>query len=118
MKRKIKIVKEQSRVLNCFKRIWNRLVDDKRDAFILIMSIIIIIGTFVVGNRAYCYTEAKQKEYQQYMQIDSADDFESALSDSGGKAFVYATVETVDPVSYPDVNGEYMYIEKVVEELF
>ena len=49
------------------------------------------------------------------MKIEDADLFQYGMETNVGNAFVYGDLKAVDTVSYPEVDGEYIYIKKVKE---
>lgn len=54
--------------------------------------------------------------YNKAVKIESSDMFEYGMRTNVGNAFVYGKLEAVDTVTYPEIGGEYMYIEKVKEK--
>lgn len=56
-------------------------------------------------------------EYQKYntaLQIKNDSNlFSYGMKTNIGNAFVYGDLEAVDTVTYPEINGEYIYIEKI-----
>ena len=55
------------------------------------------------------------EDYQIYdtaAQVDDKELFEYGMETNVGFAFVYGELKTLDPVSYPEVLGEYSYIKK------
>lgn len=80
-----------------------------------IIAIMMLIGS-VISTNIKNNIEDKRREYTQALQIDSQEMFEYGMKTNVGNAYVYGELSAVDIVSYPDIEGEYMYVEKVTEE--
>lgn len=89
----------------------------KREALvsIIIVSIMLLIGFVIHGN----INDKLMLEYQKYntaLQIENDSElFSYGMKTDIGNAFVYGNLEAVDTVTYPEIKGEYIYIEKVEE---
>lgn len=82
---------------------------------IVIVLVMLTAGFFLSEKIASSNDEANQ-EYYQAMRINGdAELFQYGMRTNVGNAFVSGTLEAVGPVSYPDINGEYAYVEKVKE---
>lgn len=84
-------------------------------ASISIVAILLMIG-FAISGRI---SEKRLDTLQQYntaLKIEDTDLFEYAMDTNAGNAFVYGNLIAIDTVSYPDIKGQYMYIEKVTEK--
>lgn len=55
------------------------------------------------------------KKYNKAIKIESQELFEYGMRTNAGNAFVYGDLKAVDTVTYPEIGGEYIYIEKVKE---
>lgn len=75
----------------------------------------LLIGIVIHGN----INDKLMLEYQKYntaLQIESDSElFVYGMKTNVGNAFVYGDLEAVDTVTYPEIKGEYIYIEKVEE---
>ena len=80
-------------------------------ASVTIIAIMILIG-FVIVGRIDAYQVQKNSEYYSALQITDAEQFQYGMDTSVGNAFVYGTLEAVDPVTYPEIGGSYLYVEK------
>lgn len=82
---------------------------------VIIVSIMLLLGTVIHGN----INDKLMLEYQKYntaLQIENDSDlFSYGMKTNIGNAFVYGDLEAVDTVTYPEIKGEYIYIEKVEE---
>lgn len=82
---------------------------------IIIVSVMLLLGIVIHGN----ISDKLMLEYQKYntaLQIENDSDlFSYGMKTNIGNAFVYGDLEAVDTVTYPEIKGEYMYIEKVEE---
>ena len=84
-------------------------------ASISIIAILFMIGFSISGR----ISEKRLDTLQQYntaLKIEDTDLFEYAMDTNVGNAFVYGNLTAIDTVSYPDIKGQYMYIEKVTEK--
>lgn len=82
---------------------------------IAIVCVMLIIGIIISNN----ISNSMMDKYQQYntaLQIDNDRElFEYGMRTNIGNAFVYGELKAVDPVTYPEIGGEYSYVEKVKE---
>lgn len=82
---------------------------------IAIIAIMLLIGLVIHGN----IHDELMLEYQQYntaLQIENDESlFSYGMKTNVGNSFVYGKLVAVDPVSYPEIDGEYSYIKKVKE---
>lgn len=83
---------------------------------IVIVLVMLTAGFFLSEKIASSNDEANQEYYQAMRINDDAELFQYGMRTNVGNAFVSGTLEAVGPVSYPDINGEYAYVEKVKEE--
>lgn len=83
---------------------------------VIIISIMLLIGIVIHGN----INDRLMLEYQKYntaLQIDNDSDlFVYGMKTNVGNAFVYGNLKAVDTVTYPEIGGEYSYVEKVKEK--
>ena len=79
-----------------------------------IIAIMLLIGVLISGKISDAQLDANEK-YNKAIKIDTLDLFEYGMRTNIGNAFVYGDLKAVDTVSYPEINGEYMYIEKIEE---
>lgn len=80
-------------------------------ASVVIVAFMLIIGFAISEN----IRQGLLEDYQVYdtaVQIDDKELFEYGMETNIGHAFVYGELKTLDPVSYPEVSGEYSYIKK------
>lgn len=82
---------------------------------IAIVAIMLILGFFISDNIAARQDE-KNAEFQKAIQINDTELFKHGMNTNVGNAFVYGDLKAIDTVTYPDIEGDYMYIEKVKEE--
>jgi hypothetical protein len=76
-----------------------------------IIAVMIILGLFISGNMRQSLLEEYQK-YDTAVQIDSEELFRYGMKTNIGNAFVYGDLKTLDPVSFPEIEGYYSYIKK------
>lgn len=81
----------------------------------VIIAFMMIVGFFISDNITDWQNEQNAK-YQKAIHIDNDTDmFQYGMDTNVGNAFVYGDLIAVDPVTYDEIDGEYMYIEKVKE---
>lgn len=83
-------------------------------ASITIVAIMILLG-FIIAGKIESSQMDKNAEYYKAAKITDKDMFRYGMDTSIGNAFVYGTLESVDTVTFPEIGGEYMYVEKVEE---
>lgn len=83
-------------------------------ASISIVAIMILFGIIISENISDHYLN-KNKEYHQAIKIESQDLFEYGMKTNIGNAFVYGNLKAIDTVSFPEIDGKYMSVEKVKE---
>lgn len=83
-------------------------------ASITILAVMLLIG-FLIGGKISDHQMDKNSEFNKAVKIDSTDMFQYGMNTSVGNAFVYGDLEAVDTVTYPEINGDYLYLEKVKE---
>lgn len=81
---------------------------------VTIVAVMMILG-FVIAGWLDAYQIEKNQEYYTALQITDPDLFKYGMDTSVGNAFVYGTLQAVDPVTYPDIGGDYLYAKKVEE---
>ena len=81
-------------------------------ASITIIAVMLILG-FVIAGRIDAHQIQKNSEYYKAVQITDSEQFRYGMDTSVGNAFVYGTLEAVDPVTYPEIGGQYLYVEKL-----
>ena len=57
----------------------------------------------------------QNEKYNKAVKIETQDLFEYGMRTNIGNAFVYGDLLAVDTVTYPEIGGSYMYVEKVKE---
>lgn len=76
----------------------------------------LLIGVVIHGN----INDRLMLEYQKYntaLQIDNDSElFAYGMKTNVGNAFIYGDLKAVDTVTYPEIGGEYMYVQKVKEK--
>lgn len=81
---------------------------------IAIVAVMLAIG-FFISDKISDWQNDKNAEYQKAIHIEDSEMFRYGMDTSIGNAFIYGDLVAVDTVSYPEVGGKYMYIEKVKE---
>ena len=84
-------------------------------ASITIIALWIAIG-LVISGKIDEWHQDKTAEYDRAAMITEQELFEHGMITNLGNAFVYGELKAKDPVSYPEIKGEYSYIKKVKEQ--
>lgn len=84
-------------------------------ASISIVAVMLLIGVLISGKISEAQMDANEV-YNKAIKIESTDLFQYGMDTNVGNAFVYGDLVSVDTVTYPEIGGEYMYIEKVKEK--
>ena len=89
----------------------------------IIVSIAIVaaflIGGFLISGRIQDSIDDANMKYNTAVKIDCSDSnelFVYGMQTNIGNTFVYGELIAVDPVSYPDIDGEYMEVKKTKEK--
>ena len=83
-------------------------------ASISIIAVMILIGV-LISEKISEHQMDKNEVYNKAVKIESTDLFQYGMDTNVGNAFVYGDLKAVDTVTYPEIGGEYMYVEKVKE---
>lgn len=79
-----------------------------------IVAVMFLIG-FVISGKIEAHQMDKDAEYNKAVHITDSAIFQYGMDTNLGNAFVYGDLQAVDPVTYPELGGAYMYVEKVKE---
>lgn len=82
---------------------------------LVIIAVMLIVG-FTISEHITAAIEDKKRMYNQSLQVDTQDIFEYGMSTSVGNAFVYGKLVALDTVTFGEIGGEYLWIEKEREE--
>lgn len=84
-------------------------------ASISIIAIMLLFGVVISGNIAESQMD-KNEKYNKAIKINNHTSlFQYGMDTNVGNAFVHGELIAVDAVTFPEVGGEYMYVEKVKE---
>lgn len=83
-------------------------------ASISIIAIMILLG-ILISSKISEHQLDKNEVYNKAVKIESQEMFQYGMDTNVGNAFVYGDLKAVDTVTYPEIGGEYMYVEKVKE---
>lgn len=81
---------------------------------IAIIAIMLVIG-FCVSGKINDYQNDRNAEYQKAVHIENPELFQHGMDTNVGNAFVYGDLEAVDTVTFEEIGGKYLYVEKVEE---
>lgn len=83
-------------------------------ASISILAVFLILGILISSKISDSILD-KNEKYYKALKIDNKELFEYGMNTSVGNAFVYGDLNILDPVSYPEIGGEYAEVKKVKE---
>lgn len=83
-------------------------------ASITIFAVMLLIGFFISGKIQDNYLD-KYSEYNKALHITDKEIFQYGMNTNIGNSFVFGDLEALDTVSLPELEGEYLYLNKVEE---
>lgn len=83
-------------------------------ASISIIAVMILFG-ILISSKISEHQMDKNEIYNKAVKIESQEMFQYGMDTNVGNAFVYGDLKAVDTVTYPEIGGEYIYVEKVKE---
>lgn len=85
--------------------------------FSVIIVVLMLTVGFFIGEKISSAADERNQEYEQAAKIDGDKElFKYGMRTDIGNAFVAGTLKAVDPISLPDIDGEYSFIRKVKEK--
>ena len=81
---------------------------------VAIAAVMLIIGSFISGGITDMQND-KNAEDQKAVHIDTPELFRYGMDTNVGNAFVYGDLQAIDTVTFDEVGGKYLCIEKVEE---
>lgn len=78
---------------------------------IVIIAFMLIVGLIISGIMTDIQND-KNSEYQKAIQISDSEMFEYGMDTDVGNAFVYGDLLAVDSVTFDEIGGAYLYINK------
>lgn len=84
-------------------------------ASVAIICIMLILGLLIQQSIRTSVTN-QNKEYELAIQIEDPNTFEYAMQTNVGNAFVYGELIAVDPITNAELDGKWMWIQKVKEK--
>ena len=83
-------------------------------ASVSIVAVMLLIG-FLISGKIQNSIMDNNERYNKAVKIENEELFQYGMDTNVGDAFVYGDLEAVDTVTYPEIGGEYMYVEKEEE---
>lgn len=83
-------------------------------ASIVIVATMLTAG-FAIGDKIQDRQNDKNAEYQKAVHIEDTELFQYGMDTDIGNAFVYGDLKAIDTVTFDEIGGEYLYVEKVEE---
>ncbi len=81
---------------------------------IAVAAIMLIIGFSISGKITDAQND-KNAEYQKAVHIKDSELFQYGMDTNVGNAFVYGDLQAVDTVTFDEIGGEYLHVEKIEE---
>lgn len=81
---------------------------------IAIAAVMLTIGFFVYGKITDDQND-KNAEYQKAVHIEDNELFRYGMDTNIGNAFVYGDLRAIDTVTFNEIDGEYLHVEKIEE---
>lgn len=82
---------------------------------VAIIAILLTLGVLISGGIKN-YFHDKNEVYNKAVKLDDPEMFQYGMRTSVGPAFVYGELAAVDPVTYSEIGGKYMHVERIREE--
>lgn len=82
---------------------------------IVIIGLMLILG-MALSNEIFMQHTDDMETYNKALKVDTVEMFQYGMKTNVGNAFVYGELKAVDTVTYPEIGGNYMYVEKTREE--
>ena len=79
------------------------------------INAVIILIRILISSKISEHQMDENEIYKIAVKIESQELFQYGMDTNVGNAFVYGDLKAVDTVTYPEISGEYMYVEKVKE---
>lgn len=80
-------------------------------ASVTIVAVMIFLG-ILISFRISEYQMDQNEIYNKAVKIESRELFEYGMDTNVGNAFVYGELKAVDTVTYPEIGGDYMRVER------
>jgi hypothetical protein len=97
------------------KKITNIEITKREVLFsVCIIAVLLIIG-FSISSAISSRIADSNEQYYKAVKITDTDLFQYGMDTNVGNAFVYGELKAVDPVTYDEIGGKYMYVKKVKE---
>lgn len=79
---------------------------------VAIAVLMLIIGFFISGKITDMQND-KNAEYQKAVHIEDSELFRYSMDTNVGNAFVYGDLQAIDTVTFDEIDGEYLHVEKI-----
>lgn len=83
-------------------------------ASVSIIAVMLLFGV-LIGDKISDRQLDRNAKYDTAVKINTQELFEYGMRTNVGNAFVYGDLKAVDTVTYPEIGGAYMYVEKIEE---
>ena len=83
-------------------------------ASISIIAVMTLFG-ILISSKISEFQMDRNEIYNKAVKIETQEMFQYGMDTNVGNAFVYGDLKAVDTVAYPEIGGEYMYVEKIKE---
>lgn len=79
-----------------------------------ITAFMLIIG-FIISGKITDSQNDRNDEFQKAVHITDSEIFQYGMETNVGNAFIYGDLQAVDTVTFDEIGGEYLYVEKIKE---
>lgn len=81
---------------------------------ISIIAFFIIIG-ILISSKVKQNNLEKNEEYYKAIKLTNPEEFEYCMETNVGNGLIYGKLTGVEPVTYDEISGEYIYVKKVMQ---
>lgn len=83
-------------------------------ASISILAIMLVLG-FIISDKIQAYKQDEVAKYSKAVKINDEGMFKYSMKTNVGNAFVEGELKALEPVSFEDIKGDYLKVERVKE---
>lgn len=84
--------------------------------FSVVIIAVLLVAGFAISNSIRQHLLEKYQEYDSGVKIDNEEIFRYGMRTNIGNGFAYGKLGTVDPVTFPEIGGQYSYVRKEEQE--
>lgn len=84
--------------------------------FSIVIIALFLMGGLSISSKISDHILDNNQKYNKAVKIEDKELFQYGMDTNAGNAFVYGKLETVDPVTFQEIGGKYMYVKKTKEK--